>query len=80
MIIDLYGTFSAEGLSEEEVAGYAQTYFFGNEGASGKKSFHGEKEDERAGRREENDYDDEMIAEKNYSAFGDVDIQNLRVK
>ena len=59
---------------------YAQTYFFGNESANGKASFHGEKEDERAGRGEENDYDDEIIADKNYYEFGDVDIRNLRVK
>ncbi len=80
VIIDLYGSFSAGGLNEEEVKDYAQTYFFGDESANGKESFHGEKEDERAGRREENDYDDEMIADKNYYEFGDVDIQNLRVK
>lgn len=80
VIIDLYGAFSADGLSEEEVKDYAQTYFFGNESANGKESFHGEKEDERAGRREENDYDDEIIADKNYYEFGDVDIRNLKVK
>ncbi len=79
VIIDLYGAFSADGLNAEEVTDYAQTYFFGDESANGKESFHGEKEDEGAGRKE-NDYDDEMIADKNYYEFGDVDILNLKVK
>ena len=76
--IDLYGTFSNNGMTEKEAAEYAETYFFGDEIAAGKESFHGETEDKGSGR--ESSYDDEMIADENYYEFSDVDIKNLRVK
>ena len=65
-------------MTEKEAAEYAETYFFGDEIAAGKESFHGETEDEGSGR--ESSYDDEMIADENYYEFSDVDIKNLRVK
>lgn len=77
--IDLYGTFSADGMSEKEALGYAQTYFFNDENAGGQASVFGEKKDERAGREKES-YDDEMIAEENYYEYADVDAAHLKVK
>ncbi len=76
--IDLYGTFSNNGMIEKEVREFAETYFFGGEVEAREESFHGETEDKGSGR--ESSYDDEMIADENYYEFSDVDIKNLRVK
>ncbi len=78
--IDLYGSFSINGMTEKEVIDYAQTYFFGDEISGGAKGVHGAEKDEREGREEANGYDDEVIADENYYEYGDVDFVNLKVK
>ncbi len=77
-IIDLYGTFSSNGMTAKEVHGYAETYFFSDAFANGSTGFYGEKEDEGT-RGKTEAYDDEMIAEENYYEYDDVDKINLKV-
>lgn len=77
-IIDLYGTFSSNGMTAKEVLLYAETYFFSDALANGSTGFHGEKKDEGT-RGKTEDYDDEMIAEENYYEYDDVDKENLKV-
>lgn len=77
-IIDLYGTFSSNGMTAKEVQGYAETYFFSDALANGSTGFHGEKENEGTCGKTEN-YNDEMIAEENYYEYDDVDKINLKV-
>ena len=77
-IIDLYGTFSSNGMTVKEVQEYAETYFFSDALANGSAGFHGEKEDEGT-RGKTEAYDDEMIAEENYYDYDDVDKINLKV-